>query len=133
MLLIHKYSTPFLTGPLFHFTAFHLTSLHFTSPTVNTLHGTPRFNRLHCTTLSRSTWFDVCSTVIAMYFYSKPNYMHHISYLFYFGSALYMFRTVFPTIIRSLRLYAQRQAYVIQVQPANCLLAGARWNPSRSR
>jgi hypothetical protein len=31
MLLIHRYSTPFLTGPLLHFTALHLTSLHFTN------------------------------------------------------------------------------------------------------
>jgi len=39
MLLIHRYNTPFLTGPLLHFTA-----LHFTSPTIITLHGTPQFN-----------------------------------------------------------------------------------------
>jgi hypothetical protein len=51
MLLIHRCSTPILTGPSLHFTALHLTSLHFTSPTINTLHGTPRFNPLHCTTL----------------------------------------------------------------------------------
>ena len=44
MLLIHRYNTPFLTGPSLHFT-----SLHFTSPTINTLHGTFRFNPLHCT------------------------------------------------------------------------------------
>jgi len=42
MLLIHRYSAPFLTGPSLHFT-----SLHFTSPTINSLHGTPRFNPLH--------------------------------------------------------------------------------------
>jgi len=46
MLLIHRYSTPFLTGP-----SLHCTSPHFTSPTINTLHSTPRFNPLHCTTL----------------------------------------------------------------------------------
>jgi len=34
MLLIHRFSTPFLTGPSLHFT-----SLHFTLPTINTLHG----------------------------------------------------------------------------------------------
>jgi len=33
--------------------------------------------------------------------------MHSISNLFYFGTTLYMFRTVFPSIIRSLRLYIQ--------------------------
>ena len=44
--------------------------------------------------------------------------------LFYFGSAFYMLRTVFPSIIRSLRLYIQHQANVKQVS-ANCLLAGS--------
>jgi len=41
--------------------------------------------------------------------------MHNISNLFYFGTTLYMFRTVFPSIIRSLRLYIQHQVYVVQV------------------
>jgi len=41
--------------------------------------------------------------------------MHNISNLFYFGTTLYMFRTVFPSIVRSLRLYKQHQVYVIQV------------------
>jgi len=41
--------------------------------------------------------------------------MHNISNLFYFRKKLYMFRTVFPSIIRSLRLYIQHQVYVIQV------------------
>ena len=49
------------------------------------------------------------------YFYSKTNQMHNISNLFYFGTILYMFRTVSPSIIRSLRLYIQHQVYVIQV------------------
>jgi len=42
-----------------------------------------------------------------MYFYSKTNQMHNFSILFYFGTTRYMFRTVFPSIIRSLRLYIQ--------------------------
>jgi hypothetical protein len=41
--------------------------------------------------------------------------MHNISNLFYFGATLYMFRMVSPSIIRNLRLYIQRQLYVIQV------------------
>ena len=49
--------------------------------------------------------------------------MHNILNLFYFGSALYMFRTVFLSIIRSLRLYTQHQAYVKHVQPTVCLQA----------
>jgi hypothetical protein len=35
--------------------------------------------------------------------------MHSISNLFYFGTTLYRFRTVSPSIIRSLRLYIQHQ------------------------
>jgi hypothetical protein len=41
--------------------------------------------------------------------------MHNISNLFYFGTTLYMFRTVSPSIIRNLRLYIQHKVYVIQV------------------
>jgi hypothetical protein len=52
---------------------------------------------------------------IVIYFYSKTNQMHNISSLFYFGTTLYMFRTVSPSIIRILRLYIQHQVYVIQV------------------
>jgi len=33
--------------------------------------------------------------------------MHNISNLFYFGKTLYVFRTVSPSIIRSLRQYIQ--------------------------
>jgi hypothetical protein len=46
----------------------------------------------------------------------KTNQMHNISnlFLFYFGTTLYMFRTVPPSIIRSLRLYIQHQVFVIQ-------------------
>jgi len=49
------------------------------------------------------------------YFYSKTNQMNNVSNLFYFGATPYMFRTVSPSIIRSLRLYIQHQLYVIQV------------------
>jgi len=42
---------------------------------------------------------------ILMYFYSKTNQMHNLTNLFYFGTTLYMFRTVSPSIIRGLRLY----------------------------
>ena len=52
---------------------------------------------------------------IPIYFYSKTNQMHNISNLFYFGTTLYMFRMVSPSIIRSLRLYIQHQVYVIEV------------------
>jgi len=52
-----------------------------------------------------------CGVVI--YFCSKANQMHNISNLFYFGTTLYMFRTVSSSIIRSLRLYIQH--HTIQV------------------
>ena len=46
------------------------------------------------------------------YFYSKTNQMHNFRiYLI----SLYMFRTVFPSIIRSSGLYTQHNVYVIQV------------------
>jgi len=38
--------------------------------------------------------------------------MHQCLKLFYFGMTLYMFRMVFPSIIRSSRLYIQQQVYV---------------------
>ena len=52
----------------------------------------------------------------AKYLCSKTNQMHNISNLFYFGTTPYMFRTVSPSIIRSLRLYIPHQVYVIQVR-----------------
>jgi hypothetical protein len=52
---------------------------------------------------------------IVIYFYSKTNQMQNISNLFYFGTTLYMFRTVSPSIIKSLGLYIQHQVYVTQV------------------
>ena len=56
--------------------------------------------------LSRASWY--ISIV-------KPTMCTSFSNLFYFLVALYMFRTVFPSIIRSLKLYIQHQVYVIQV------------------
>jgi hypothetical protein len=52
---------------------------------------------------------------MGFFFYSKTNEIHQISNLIYFVVALYMFRTVFPSIIRSLRLYIHHQVCVIQV------------------
>jgi hypothetical protein len=50
-----------------------------------------------------------------LFFYSKTTQMHNTSNLFYFETTFHMFRTVFPFIIRSLRLYIQHQLYVVQV------------------
>jgi len=46
---------------------------------------------------------------------TKTNQMHNISNLFYFGTTLYVIRTVSPSIIRSLRLCIQHHVCVIQV------------------
>jgi len=46
---------------------------------------------------------------------AKPTRCISASNLFYFGMTLYMFRTVFPSIIRSSRLYIQQQACVKQI------------------
>jgi len=46
----------------------------------------------------------------------KPTRCTNVSnYFISFGMTLYMFRTVFPSIIRSSRLYIQQQPYVKQI------------------
>jgi len=54
------------------------------------------------------------------YSYSKTNQMHHCIKFIYFRMALYMFRTVFPSIIRSSGLYIQQQAFVKQILLSAC-------------
>jgi len=51
--------------------------------------------------------------------YNKTNQMHYFL-KFIFGIELYMFRTGFLSIIRSLVLYTQQQVYIIQVFLAAC-------------
>jgi len=49
--------------------------------------------------------------------------MHQCIKLFYFGMTLYMFQTVFPSIIRCSRLYILQQAFVEQILLSDkCLL-----------
>jgi hypothetical protein len=67
------------------------------------------------------------------YSYSKTKQMNQFFNFIYFCITLYMFRTVFQSIIRSSELYIQQQAYVKQL-----LLRAASGNemelfPSRSR
>ena len=45
----------------------------------------------------------------------KPTRCTNVSNLFYFGMTLYMFRTVFLSIISSSRLYIQQQTFVRKV------------------
>jgi len=61
------------------------------------------------TYILRLTFVGPC---IVIYFYSRTNQMHNVSNLFYFGTTLYMSRTVFPSIIRILRLYIYLMLYV---------------------
>jgi len=46
---------------------------------------------------------------ILIYSYSKTNKMHLLSQIVYSCTTLYMFRTVFPSIIRSSRLHIQQR------------------------
>jgi len=50
----------------------------------------------------------------------KPTRCTSFSNLFYLLVALCMFWTVFPSIVRSLRLYIQHQVYVRRVLPTAC-------------
>jgi len=47
--------------------------------------------------------------------------MHQCIKFIYFRMTLYMFRTVFPSIIRSSRLYIQQQAFVKQTNACCCM------------
>jgi hypothetical protein len=53
-------------------------------------------------------------------FCSKSNQMHQLFKFLCFGITLYMFRTVYVSIIRSSRLYIQQQVYVKQVLLPAC-------------
>jgi len=46
--------------------------------------------------------------------------MHQCIKFIYFRKTLYMFRTVFPSIIRSSRLYTQQQVFVKQILLSAC-------------
>jgi len=50
----------------------------------------------------------------------KPTRCTNVSNLFYFEMTLYVFRMAFPSIIRSLRLYIQQQAFVKQILLSAC-------------
>jgi hypothetical protein len=58
----------------------------------------------------------------------KPTRCTSFSNLFYFVVALYMFRTVFPSIIRSLRLYIQHQVKQILLTLASKQSAQSVWH-----
>ena len=50
----------------------------------------------------------------------KPTRCASVSNLFYFGMTLYMFQTVFSSVIRSSKLYIQQQAFVEQILLSAC-------------
>ena len=56
----------------------------------------------------QTLFFDIHRAVHRNIFLLKKNrHIHQCNKLFYFGMTLYMFRTIFPSIIRSSRLYIQ--------------------------
>ena len=58
----------------------------------------------------------------------KPTSCTNVSNLFYFGMTIYMFRTIFPSNIKSYRLYIQQQSFVKQI-----LLYVQSWTPDDGR
>jgi len=50
----------------------------------------------------------------------KPATCTSVSNLLYFGMTLYMFRTIFPSIIRSSRLCLQQKAFVKHILLSVC-------------
>ena len=65
--------------------------------------------------------FDVHRAVHRSVIYIvKPTRCTNVSNLFYFGMTVYMFWTVFPSIIRSSWLYIQQQAYVKKILLSAC-------------
>ena len=79
------------------------------------LHGTSEFMyRIPQIQLIWKQLITFCNSIV------KPTTCTHVSNLFYFGITLYMFRTVFPSVIRISRLYIQRLAYVKQIQLSAC-------------
>jgi hypothetical protein len=64
---------------------------------------------------------------IVIYSYNTTNKMHLLSQIIYSCKTLYMFRTVFPLIIRSSKLRIQ-QRYVKQLLLPGAITAGSRYN-----
>ena len=61
-------------------------------------------------------YFSLRNDIIEHFFsIVKTTRCTNVSNLFYFGVTLYMFRTVFPSILRRSRLYIQQQAFVKQI------------------
>ena len=83
-----------------------------------------------CTLYINSHWhLTFVGPCIVIYLYSKTNQINNISNLFYFGTTPYMFWTVFPSIIRSLRVYIQHHTIPVlwliaskQPQNLDCLM-----------
>jgi hypothetical protein len=64
-----------------------------------------------CSVIPNFMFMGAC---IVVYFYRKTNQDTQLFRVYWIS--LYMFRTVFPSIIRSPRLYVQHQVYVLQVR-----------------
>ena len=76
----------------------------------------------------------ICTKYSQAGFYSTTNKMHLLSQIIYSCKTLYMFRTVFSSIVRNSKLCIQQR----YMSPNSCcylLLSGMRWNavPSHPR
>ena len=81
----------------------------------NTLHVSDDLSVHHKEFKTVHTATGICQTGTATCLLVKPTRCTSFSILFYFGITIYMFWTIFPSIIRSSRLYIQQQVYVKQV------------------
>ena len=81
---------------------------HFPIQTATTMMPVNVFYRIKSFDIHRAVHPNIISIV-------KPTRCTDVSNLFYFGMTLYMFQTVFPSIIRSSILYIQQQAFVTAV------------------
>jgi len=79
-------------------------------------------NLIHsCTFMVVIIYFQCCICRLFLYYFcSKTNQMRQCIKFIYFGMTLYMFRTVFWSIIKSSGLYVQQQAFVKQILLSAC-------------
>jgi hypothetical protein len=82
----------------------------------STLHVSDGLYVHHQESKTVHTASDICHTVSADCLLAGTSFSNSYNFVV----AFYMFRTVFPSIIRSLRLYIQHQVYVTQFLLTAC-------------
>jgi hypothetical protein len=84
----------------------------------------PRVVSLPTEVLRHAVYLIFIGTCIVIYSYSTTNKMQLLSQIIYYCKTLYMFRTVFPSVIRSTKLRIQQwymSTYAIAAGSSSCL------------